>query len=94
MACRIRATKFGFSNRMNVVRAILSEDFGRIKYYTTVRRLLDTDRSMRRFFDGETSEVPSFYVERVKRDLGPLWEFLPAGALRHDPNAYLHKTLL
>ncbi len=92
MACRVRATKFGFSNRMNVVRAISSEDFGRIKYYTTVRRLLDTDRSMRRFFDGETSEVPSFYVERVKRDLGPLWELLPAGALRHDPNAYLHKT--
>jgi hypothetical protein len=46
---------------------------------------------MRRFFDGETTEIPSFFVDRVRQDLGPLWELLPDGALHHDPNAYLHK---
>ncbi len=25
----------------------------------------------------------------VKKDLGPLWRWLPEGALYHDPNAYL-----
>ena len=75
-----------------MVRAISSEGFGRIKYYKTVRRLLDTDRSVRRFFDGETSTVPSFYVDRIKRDLGPFWQHLPPGALDHDPNAYLKKA--
>jgi hypothetical protein len=25
----------------------------------------------------------------VQRDLGPLYQFLPEGALEHDPNAYL-----
>jgi hypothetical protein len=54
-----------------------------------IRRLLDSDRSMRRFFESETQAVPSFYTQRVRRDLGPLWEWLPAGALDHDPNAYL-----
>jgi len=29
-------------------------------------------------------------VNRLKRDLGPHWKFLPEGALRHDPNAYLN----
>ncbi|MEE9133663.1 MAG: radical SAM protein, partial [Gemmatimonadota bacterium] len=92
IARRARATQPGFASWLNIVRAVSSEGFGRIKYYQTIRRLLDTDRSVRRFFDGETSEVPSFFVERVKRDLGPLWEYLPAGALNHDPNAYLKKT--
>ncbi len=25
--------------------------------------------------------LPAFYVERVRKDLGPLWEWLPEGAL-------------
>jgi hypothetical protein len=92
IARRARATQPGFSTWLNIVRAISSEGFGRIKYYTTVRRLLAADRSVRRFFDGASSEVPAFYVNRVKRDLGPFWDYLPAGALNHDPNAYLKKS--
>lgn len=91
IARRACGTQWGFPTWSNIVRAISSEGFGRIKFYTTVRRLLDTDRSVRRFFDGETDAIPAFYVERVKRDLGPLWQFLPAGALSHDPKAYLKK---
>jgi hypothetical protein len=89
---RARANRPAFARWLNVVRAISSEGFGRIKYYKTVRRLLDTDRSVRRFFDGETSVVPSFFVDRIKRDLGPFWQHLPPGAINHDPNAYLKKT--
>ena len=48
-----------------------------------------TDASVRRFFDGETKVVPDFYVDRIRRDLGPLWPSLPAGGLAHDPEAYI-----
>jgi hypothetical protein len=92
IARRARGTAAGFATWVNVIRAVSSEGFGRIKYYRTVRRLLDTDPEVRRFFDGETSEIPSFYENRVRRDLGPLWEHLPEGALYHDPNAYLTKV--
>jgi hypothetical protein len=54
-----------------------------------MRDMLDTDQSVRAFFEGESEEVPEFYVARVRRELGPLYEHLPPGALRHDPNAYL-----
>jgi hypothetical protein len=54
-----------------------------------IRGLLDTDRSVRRFFEGDTLTVPPDYAERVRRDLGPLWDWLPPGGLEHDPNAYL-----
>jgi len=75
---------------LNLVRAVSSEGFGRIRYETTVRGLLDTDVSVRGFFEGDTTVVPEFYTERVRRDLGPLWESMPAGAMEHDPNAYLN----
>ena len=77
---------------MNVVRAVSSEGFGRIRYYTEVRRLLETDRQFRDYFEGETTVLPSFFLNRIRRDLGPLLDWLPRGALEHDPNAYLKAT--
>ncbi len=74
----------------NVVRSVSSEGFGRIKYYTKIRTLLDTDVSVRYFLEGETSELPRFYAQKVRRKLGLLWDMLPAGAVMHDHHAYLN----
>jgi hypothetical protein len=86
---RARANKCMIPRWVNVLRALSIEGFGRIKYYSEVRRRLDTDRQVRRYFEQETTKLPEFYVTQVRRDLGPLWEWLPRGALYHDPNAYL-----
>ncbi len=86
---RLQANRGVIPKWMNVLRAVSSEGFGRIKYHSTIRRLLDTDPAVRGFLEGETSVLPKFYQNRIQRDLGPLWEALPPGALMHDPNAYL-----
>jgi len=86
---RLRANRGAIPRWMNVMRAVSSEGFGRAKYHATIRRLLDTNGDVRRFFDGESDAVPAFYEARVKQDLGPLWDALPAGAMTHDPNAYM-----
>ncbi|MGH9887937.1 MAG: hypothetical protein ACREBE_20560, partial [bacterium] len=87
---RMRANKLPTARWMNLVRAVSSEGFGRIKHDTKVRGLLDHDRSMRTFFEGESEVVPTFYTEQVRKDLGPFfWDSLPDGALTHDQNAYL-----
>src|SRR6059058_91522 len=86
---RFRATRAAIPRWMNVVRAVSSEGFGRIRYHTELRQRLDTDQHLRRYFDQETTEIPEFYVERVRQDLGPLWQWLPEGALYHDHHAYL-----
>jgi hypothetical protein len=101
----IDLTAYSFSHRMilrrllanggvipkwlNVVRALSSEGAGRVRYYTQVRRRLDTDRPFRRFFEQETTDIPEFFVQQIRTDLGEYWSWLPDGALRHDPNAYL-----
>jgi hypothetical protein len=89
IARRFRANRDTLSRWMNVVRAVSSEGFGRIRYYSEVRRRLDADRPLRRFFEQETTELPEFYRNQVRRDLGPFWDWLPPGALVHDQNAYL-----
>jgi hypothetical protein len=86
---RLGANRGSLPRVMNVVRAISSEGFGRMRYYREIRRLLDADRGFRGYFEQETDVLPPFYVERVKKDLGSLWSWLPEGALMHDPHAYL-----
>jgi len=74
---------------LNVVRGLSSERFGRIKYFTQMRRRLNTDRSVQRFLEQETMEIPQYFVEIIRKDLGEFWDWLPSGAVYHDPNAYL-----
>jgi hypothetical protein len=64
---------------------------GRADFQSKVIRLLRNDESVRRFFDGETRELPEYYRARLQRQLGPLWDDLPEGALMHDQNAYLKR---
>ncbi|MDI6809061.1 MAG: radical SAM protein [Candidatus Eisenbacteria bacterium] len=86
---RHRATGAKIPKLINLVRGVSSGGVGMIKYHTEIRRRLDTDLEFRRFFEQETTEIPQFYVRRIQQELGPLWEWLPEGALHHDPNAYL-----
>ena len=53
-----------------------------------MRRRLDSDGEVRSYFDRETTKLPGFYLGQIREELGPLWDWLPAGALEHDPHAY------
>jgi hypothetical protein len=84
---RISANRDGTALGLNLVRAVSSEGFGRIRYDTSVRKLLASDASFRSFFKGESPHLPAFFRNQMRRDLGKMWPWLPAGALSHDPNA-------
>jgi hypothetical protein len=73
----------------NTVRAISKAGLLRIRNDMLLRRLLDEDATFLAFLNGETGTVPPFYADRVKNDLGDLWETLPEGALQHNQNTYL-----
>jgi hypothetical protein len=86
---RLRGTPGVFPRGMNALRAVSTEGFGRLRYYREIRRRLDADRQFRPYFEQETTELPQFYVDLVRKDLGRLWDWLPEGGLFHDPYAYL-----
>lgn len=84
---RFRANR-GITTRLhNWLRAVTSN---RAAYQAKIRGLLDTDREVRRFIHGETTVLPKFYEDKIRRSLGPLWDALPEGAVMHDQNAYLN----
>jgi hypothetical protein len=85
---RFNANRGITAKAMNLLRASSS---GRAKFQGKVRRLLRDDPTVRRFFDGETAALPDFYRRRIRFQMGPLWDALPAGALMHDQNAYLKR---
>lgn len=90
---RFMATR-GFTTKwMNVMRAVSSEGYGRLKFFRQVRRHLIEDKNFRNYFEGVTTVLPSFYTDIIKDTLGYWWQWLPKGAIEHDQNAYLHKTL-
>jgi hypothetical protein len=78
---------------MNLVRAVSAEGFGRLRYYREISRRLETDRQFAPFFEQQTTKLPQFYLDMIRKDLGPWWRWLPPGALEHDSNAYLKKEL-
>lgn len=86
---RLVATKAFIPRWMNVVRAISEEGFGRVAYNKEILKQLNTDVKFRDYFEQETQVLPQFYMNMIKKDLGPLWEWLPDGATFHDQNAYL-----
>jgi hypothetical protein len=89
IAKRVRLNRGWIPKGLNFIRAV-SSGFGQIKHHTAIRGLLDTDVSVRRFLEGDTSVVPPFYVRKIRGKLGPLWDMLPEGAITHDHHAYLN----
>jgi len=90
---RLFATKAFIPRWMNVVRAISEEGFGRVAYNKEILNRLNSDAKFRNYFEQETTELPDFYIDIIKKELGPLWDFLPKGAIYHDQNAYLKTSV-
>jgi len=86
---RFAANRLSIPRWLNVVRAISTEGFGRLRYHTELRARLDTDPTMLAFLQGESDQVPAFYTDRLIAELGSLAQYIPEGGMEHDPLAYL-----
>ena len=74
------------------MRAISSEGWGRLKFYRQVRQNLIQDRNFRKYFEGESQQLPEFYKNIIKKDLNVWWQWLPETAITHNAYAYLQKN--
>jgi len=93
IANRFSAGSTAIPKWANLLRAVSSEGFGRLRYYKEVRWRLTHDHAFRAYWEGESTQLPDFYLERIRKDLGELWEWFPQEALVHEPNAYLIEHL-
>lgn len=58
---------------------------GKIRYLSSLIKNLYKDPDFQSFVRKERIHVPRFMIEIVKRDLGPLWQWLPDKSLSYDP---------
>ena len=89
ISARFRAAPTWLPRWMNVLRAVSSEGSGRLKFYGDIRSRLDHDRELIAYFEQESTTLPEVYHARIRRDLGDYYQWLPPGALEHDPYAAL-----
>jgi hypothetical protein len=92
IARRAWASQAAIPRWLNAVRAVSTEGYGRIAYYSEILHHLETDPQFDPYFHRVNNVIPDFYVERMRKELGHFWEWLPEGAIQHDPNAYLKAT--
>jgi radical SAM superfamily enzyme YgiQ (UPF0313 family) len=89
---RFRAIKSTIPAYLSLLRALTNEGLGRINYYSEILRRLKSDNQMIKFYEQDSTELPQFYIKRIKEDLGPLWKWLPDEALNHHSghSEYIH----
>ena len=91
LARRLWHNRHSYITWEQLFRGISSDRSNRMGYHMKMRRWME-DPGFRAFFEGESTQVPAQMTDQIRRHLGPLYKWLPEGALLHDPNAYLHST--
>jgi hypothetical protein len=92
MARRLWQNRRSYVALEQVFRSSTSDRFNRLGYHRKMRRWIESDSEMNAFFHGRTRRIPGRLLARIRHHLGPLWEWLPDGALSYDPNAYLNSS--
>ncbi len=88
---RFRAVKHTVSRVEQLFRGLTSERGHKyLGNHLKMLECLKTDKQLLAYLNGETTDLPPRYVEPIREDLGWLWDWLPEGALYHDPNVYLN----
>ena len=67
---------------------------GKMRNARTILKNLRTKPDFRSFMNRETDKIPAFMIEQVKKDLGPIWEWLPDKTLSQNPNVLLESESL
>jgi hypothetical protein len=75
IARRFRATRGLTARGMNVVRAISTEGFGRLRYHRDVRQRLDKDPQFLPYFEQETTELPGIILTSSEK----IWGYCGSG---------------
>ncbi|NDK55721.1 hypothetical protein [Pontibacter fetidus] len=76
---------------MNFMRAVSPEGYGHLRFFKQVRNNLGEDIGFRKYFEGELRKLPALYRNIIQKDSGYWWQWLPEGAIEHDPIVYQQK---
>jgi len=91
---RFRSNPFRAAGWYTVFMSLSVGGVGKIRDTSTMLKNLRTKQDYRSFMYKETDQIPAFMIEQVKKDLGPMWEWLPDKTLSQIPNAVVETESL
>jgi hypothetical protein len=77
---------------IDVFRALSTEGRGKIPELVKIQQQLH-DPGIAAFMRAEHAVPPAAMIAEMRRDLGPLWHWLPEGACHHDAYAFLKSQM-
>jgi len=86
MVRRFNANHMTASKWITLLLSLTIGGSGKIRYFSDMIKNLHRSPDFQSFVKKETSRVPAFMIENVKKDLGPLWQWLPDKSLSYDIN--------
>jgi radical SAM superfamily enzyme YgiQ (UPF0313 family) len=91
---RHKAVPFRASRWFNLFLSFSVGGSGKKRNVKTILRNLRMVPEFRSFMNRETDQIPAFMIEQVKKDLGPIWEWLPDKSLSYKTNVSQNSKVL
>lgn len=83
---RFNAIHYNTSRWITLFMSLTVGGSGKIRFLSDMLKHIRSDTDFQVFLNKETTQVPKFMTEKVKKDLGPLWYWLPDKSLSYNPN--------
>jgi len=83
---RFNAIHYNTSRWITLFMSLTVGGSGKIRFLSHMLKHFRSDSDFQAFLNRETNQVPQFIREKVKKDLGPLWYWLPDKTLSYNPN--------
>jgi hypothetical protein len=83
---RFKANHMAIPRWITLLLSLTIGGSGKIKYLSAILEKLRREQDFQSFVKKETSRVPAFMIEKVKKDLGPMWYWLPDKSLSYNTN--------
>jgi hypothetical protein len=81
---RFNANKMAAPRWITLLLSLTIGGVGKIRSLSSILENLQKEPEFQTFVKKETNKVPQFMIETVRKDLGPLWEWLPNKSLSYS----------
>ncbi len=83
---RFNANNMAVPKWITLLLSLTIGGIGKAKFLSNMLTNLQKDLDFQKFVRKETDRVPLCLIDNVKKDLGPMWNWLPNKSLSYDPN--------
>jgi len=85
---RFRANHMGTAKWLTLLLSLTIGGRGKSQRLSSLRDNYRRNPDFQSFVNKETNCVPAFIIDRVRKDLGPMWHWLPDKTLSYDPRVF------